>query len=113
MYLLKVAHDLASKTATDELSEASTKYIKGCIAVDIQEKLENTQTLKDNREARREYAKKVFTFVYVYMAAVLILIAHSHLLGLSDTVLCTLLGASTLTVLGWLTAIICYLFPKK
>lgn len=65
---------------------------------------------------RKEYAGLIFRFVCYYMVFVLILLFLSGTpssFKMSDSVLITLLGTTTATVISLFAIVVNYLFPKK
>lgn len=65
---------------------------------------------------RREYADIVVKFVVYYMAFVFIILFLSGTpssFKMSDSVLMTLLGTTTATVISLFAIVVNYLFPKK
>ena len=67
-------------------------------------------------DMRREYADKTYLFVCVYMCFVFFLIflaCSPSTFQMSDGVLITLLGTTTINVIGLFAIVMSYLFPKK
>lgn len=67
-------------------------------------------------EIRKEYADKTYLFVCIYMCFVFFLIflaCSPSTFQMSDTVLVTLLGTTTINVIGLFAIVMNYLFPKK
>ena len=67
-------------------------------------------------DMRREYADKTYLFVCIYMCFVFFLIflaCSPSTFQMSDTVLITLLGTTTINVIGLFAIVMNYLFPKK
>lgn len=65
---------------------------------------------------RKEYAGLIFKFVCYYMAFVFIILFLSGTpssFKMSDSVLITLLGTTTATVISLFAIVVNYLFPKK
>lgn len=84
--------------------------------------LENQSLEGDNigdsqdRNQRKEFAERIFSFVCLYMFAVfliLFLCGSSGRFNLSDTVLMTLLGTTTANVIGILIIVVTYLFSRN
>lgn len=72
---------------------------------------------EQNRNQRKEFAERIFSFVSLYMFFVFLLLflsgceyAYFHL---SDTVLVTLLGTTTANVISVLVIVVTYLFSRK
>lgn len=69
-----------------------------------------------DRDQRKLFAEKIFTFVSLYMFSVffiLVLCGSPSNFQLSDTVLVTLLGTTTANVIGILIIVVTYLFSRK
>lgn len=69
-----------------------------------------------DRDQRKLFAEKIFTFVSLYMFSVffiLVLCGSPSNFHLSDTVLVTLLGTTTANVIGILIIVVTYLFSRK
>lgn len=67
-------------------------------------------------DMRKEYARLIFRFVCYYMAFVFIILFLSGTpssFKMSDSVLITLLGTTTATVISLFAIVVNYLFPKK
>jgi hypothetical protein len=65
---------------------------------------------------RREYADKTYLFVCIYMCFVFFLIflaCSPSTFQMSDSALITLLGTTTINVIGLFAIVMNYLFPKK
>lgn len=84
--------------------------------------LENQSLEGDNigesqdRDQRKEFAERIFSFVCIYMFAVffiLFLCGSPSSFKLSDTVLITLLGTTTANVIGILIIVVKYLFSRN
>lgn len=69
-----------------------------------------------DRDQRKDFAERIFSFVALYMFAVffiLILSGGPFNFRLSDNVLITLLGTTTANVIGILIIVVTYLFSRK
>lgn len=67
-------------------------------------------------EMRKEYASLTFKFVCYYMSFVFLILFLSgspSLFTMSDSVLITLLGTTTATIISLFAIVVNYLFPKK
>jgi hypothetical protein len=65
---------------------------------------------------RKEYADKTYLFVCIYMCFVFFIIflaCSPSTFQMSDGVLITLLGTTTVNVIGLFAIVMNYLFPKK
>ncbi len=76
------------------------------------------ENIGDNqdRDQRKMFAEKIFSFVCLYMFAVffiLFLCGSPGSFKLSDTVLITLLGTTTANVIGILIIVVKYLFSRN
>lgn len=105
----------------------STKYID--IEKDIaQENLRKAQLENDaldevnkgdaqDREQRKQFAEMIFTFVCLYMGAVIFILLLSGAqwvdFRLSDQVVITLITTTTANIIGILLIVVHYLFRKK
>ena len=78
---------------------------------------EEIASLVQDREQRKEYAGHVFLLVVLWLAAVgMIVLMHGAkncAFALSTTVLTTLIGSTTASVLGLFAIVANYLFPKR
>jgi polyferredoxin len=71
---------------------------------------------KQDISMRKEYAWLIFRFVCYYMFFVFLILFLSgspSLFKMSDSVLITLLGTTTATVISLFAIVVNYLFPKK
>lgn len=69
-----------------------------------------------DREQRKDFADRIFSFVCNYMifvCIVLFLKANTPQFYLSDNVIITLLGTTTANVIGILIIVVTYLFSRK
>lgn len=105
----------------------SNKYID--IEKDIaQENLRKAQLENDaldevnkgevqDREQRKQFAEMIFTFVSLYMGAVIFILLSSGArwvdFHLSDQVIITLITTTTANIIGILLIVVHYLFRKK
>lgn len=80
----------------------------------LAEKLKSQQ---QDRDQRKDFALRIFNFVGLYMFGVFFLLVMSGIgtndFHLSDTVLVTLLGTTTATVIGVFNFVARYLFHNK
>lgn len=80
----------------------------------LAEKLKGQQ---QDRDQRKEFALKIFNFVSLYMFGVFFILIlcgiNSNDFSLSDTVLVTLLGTTTATIIGVFNFVARYLFHNK
>ena len=80
----------------------------------LAEKLKSQQ---QDRDQRKDFALRTFNFVSLYMFGVFLLLVMSGIgtndFHLSDTVLVTLLGTTTATVIGVFNFVARYLFHNK
>ncbi len=70
-----------------------------------------------DRDQRKEFAERIFSFVSIYMLFVFLILFLSGTettnFKLSDNVLITLLGTTTANVIGILIIVVTYLFSRK
>ena len=70
-----------------------------------------------DRDQRKEFAERIFSFVSIYMLFVFLILFFSGTettnFKLSDNVLITLLGTTTANVIGILIIVVTYLFSRK
>lgn len=71
---------------------------------------------KQDREQRKDFAERIFSFLVAYMMVVCFILFLSGItinhFYLSDTVLVTLLGTTTANVIGIFIVVAKYLFPQ-
>lgn len=79
-------------------------------------KVEEYKGKKQDREQRKDFAERIFSFLVVYMTVVCFILFLSGItvnhFFLSDTVLVTLLGTTTANVIGIFIVVAKYLFPQ-
>lgn len=72
--------------------------------------------LKQDIKERKDYANKIFKLISFWLVAVLVILilqgCDCAYFELSDQVLITLLGGTTINVLGLFVIVASYLFPK-
>lgn len=70
-----------------------------------------------DREQRKQFAEKIFSFVCMYMGAVMFVLLSSGAqwvdFHLSDQVIITLITTTTANIIGVLLIVVHYLFRKK
>lgn len=75
------------------------------------------EDLVQNREQRKAYASRLFWLIVVWLGTIgtiVLLHGFSHVpFTLSGTVLTTLIGSTTVSVLGLFAIVANYLFPKR
>lgn len=78
---------------------------------------EELEGIKQDRAQRKEFAIRIFNFVSLYMLGVFFVLVMSGITCnnflLSDTVLVTLLGTTTATIIGVFNFVARYLFHNK
>lgn len=81
----------------------------------IQLKQEELDSLKQDREQRKVFSYVIFGFVCVYMVLVLgaVILDGASFIDVSDGVLITLLGTTTIDIIGLFAIVARYLFPKR
>lgn len=70
---------------------------------------EEITVLKDDRSARKYYGVAIFSFVGLYILAVMVTLWSTT--KISDQVLITLLGSTSINIIGLLMGVVRYLFP--
>lgn len=79
-------------------------------------KIEEYKGKKQDREQRKDFAERIFSFLVFYMATVGVFVLLSgvalNIFHLSDTVLVTMLGTTTANVIGIFIVVAKYLFPQ-
>lgn len=80
-------------------------------------KVEEYKGKRQDREQRKDFAERIFSFLIWYMVVVGVILFLSGItvnhFYLSDTVLVTLLGTTTANVIGIFIVVAKYLFPTK
>lgn len=105
----------AIKRLQAELADSSHEAEKKSLAIKrLQAKIAD---LDQDRDQRRTYANRLFWLVAVWLVVIgLIVLLHgfSHVpFTLSGAVLTTLIGSTTVSVLGLFAIVANYLFPKR
>lgn len=79
--------------------------------------IEKLEGQRQGRDQRKEFAMKIFVSVSFYMVGVFLVLVLSGWkgikFGMSDSVLITLLGTTTATVIGVFNFVARYLFHSK
>lgn len=77
---------------------------------------EDIENLRQDREQRKQFAERIFFSVKSYMVCIIFLLFvqgfHILYFSLSDTVLVTLLGTTTINVIGIFAFVARYLFHR-
>ena len=99
------------------VSDSDELYVQEICDLEAAKKELELRDLESTIEHRRKYAGRIFVFVSIWMAMVfgVILADGWSLWGLdiSDKVLLTLIGGTTLNVLGIFAIVANYFFPKR
>lgn len=68
-----------------------------------------------DRKERKDYATKIFSLVVVWLwaLAMIVLMDGARMIDLSDTVLGFLITGTTVDIIGLMTIVAMYLFPKN
>lgn len=78
--------------------------------------IEELESLKQDREQRKQYAEKIFSCVRLYVLCIIFLLFiqgfHALSFSLTDPVLITLLGTTTANVIGLFAFVAKYLFHR-
>lgn len=101
----------------DEGNEIRQKYQEGKWRTENELLAEKLKSQQQDRDQRKDFALRIFNFVSLYMFGVFFLLVMSGIgtndFHLSDTVLVTLLGTTTATVIGVFNFVARYLFHNK
>ena len=104
-----IGEDVLFENVFDDATHSIGYYEKELKILELKSK-------EQDIDMRREYADKTSLFVCIYMCFVFFLIFLScspSTFQMSDTVLITLLGTTTINVIGLFAIVMNYLFPKK
>lgn len=99
--------------------EAEKKYALDQLAYNKKRNNLELQSLQQDIEERRKYAHRIFNLVslWLWIVALVILLhgfGNNHgLFKLSDSILVTIVGGTTINVLGLFAIVANYLFPKQ
>lgn len=82
------------------------------LRMEIEKLKEELENQRQDREQRKVYSDKIFTFMCFYVAACIVIVTFAGLgwLALTDTVLVTLLTSALANVIGVFTFVAKYLF---
>lgn len=101
----------------DEGNEIRQKYQEEKWRTENELLAEKLKSQQQDRDQRKDFALRIFNFVSLYMFGVFSLLVMSGIgtndFHLSDTVLVTLLGTTTATVIGVFNFVARYLFHNK
>ncbi|WP_308007643.1 hypothetical protein [uncultured Prevotella sp.] len=101
----------------DEGNEIRQKYQEEKWRTENELLAEKLKSQQQDRDQRKDFALRIFNFVSLYMFGVFFLLVMSGIgtndFHLSDTVLVTLLGTTTATVIGVFNFVARYLFHNK
>ncbi len=101
----------------DEGNEIRQKYQEEKWRTENELLAEKLKSQQQDRDQRKDFALRIFNFVSLYMFGVFFLLVMSDIgtndFHLSDTVLVTLLGTTTATVIGVFNFVARYLFHNK
>ena len=103
----------SARASKDDSSDETELQIR---QQDLEAKKIQNQIERQDMEQRKEYADRIFSMTSIYLFFVLLFLfldGSSARFNLGDTVLVTLLGTTTSTVLGALYFVAKYLFTKK
>ncbi len=119
----RAAIDLTSITG-NELAEVSTKpdaitHIEE-VSADRDQKAEEVNDLKQNRDERKKYAHRIFVLICCWIGGLLLILLLQGLgqwywlkFSLSQPVLLSVIGSTTVNVLGIFYIVAHYLFPSN
>lgn len=117
----KKGDDEKDELQTDiEENESDTirrKYLEQKLKTENELLAEELESHRQDRDQRKDFAMKIFDFVSLYMLGVFVLLVLSGIecnrFRLSDSVLLTLLGTTTATIIGVFNFVARYLFHSK
>lgn len=103
--------------AKDEGNQIKQKYQEDKWKTENKLLVEELEGKKQDREQRKVFASRIFDFVSLYMFGIFFILVLSGIncngFCLSDTVLVTLLGTTTATIIGVFNFVARYLFHNK
>lgn len=105
--------------SSQTLADNDTENIYALQLADDKHKrnVEKLQGLQQDREQRKEFAKKIYWLICLWLlgVAALLLLRGWNIWGfyLSETVLIALITTTSANVIGLLAIVILYLFPRK
>lgn len=109
----KITPEQQLATTPDDVANAEEREIG------TQTKQAELDSTKQDTDARKTYARRIFHLIVYWLIADFILLLIQGFLGpinifhLSDAVLLALIGGTTANVLGIFMVVVWYLFPKK
>lgn len=102
------------ETSKDDELEVSASSDN--LAIERALKIEEYKGKKQDREQRKDFAGKIFNFLMWYMiiAGAILFLSGAKIYGfqLNDIILVTLLGTTTVNVIGLFIVVAKYLFPQ-
>lgn len=109
--------ELQTSIKENESSAIREKYLEQKWKTENELLIEELESHKQDRDQRKDFALKIFVFVSFYMFGVFFLLMLSgtecNRFHLSDSVLLTLLGTTTATIIGVFNFVARYLFHNK
>lgn len=113
--LATVKPDISDSAPAD--SETKARYDDETRSLEFAHLREAVKSLKQDREQRKTYGNRLFKLVVVWLCVVaIILILAGFKIGqfeLPTSVLATLIGGATASVIGLFAIVATYLFPKQ
>lgn len=115
--LQQIAEDDLPEDA-DELGEylaEAQEFEEGAEALRLEDRRELLKGRKQDRRERKRYAELVFRLVCWWLAGVMILVCSAGLeaIRLDETVLMTIIGSTTASVVAIFVVVAKYLFPPR
>ena len=90
-------------------------YEDAAVALKIEDRRELLKSRKQDRRERKRYAELVFRLVCGWLIGVttLVVLSGANRLGLGETLLITLVGSTTASVVAIFVVVAKYLFPPR
>lgn len=119
MRYLKMEENILEKFKESTLTSRAKVFDDTEIQIrqqDLEAKRIQNQIERQDMEQRKDYADRIFSMISIYLFFVLLILfldGFCTRFNLGDTVLVTLLGTTTSTILGVFYFVAKYLFTKK
>lgn len=112
--LASVKRDISDSAPAD--SETKDRYDDETRSLEFARFREEYKSLKQDREERKTYGDRLFRLIVAWLgvAAIILILAGFKIcqFELPTTVLATLIGGATASVIGLFAIVATYLFPK-
>lgn len=109
--------ELQTAIKENESTTIRQKYLEQKWKTENELLAEELESHRQDRDQRKDFAMKIFGFVSLYMLGVFLVLVLSGVecnqFHLSDSVLLTLLGTTTATIIGVFNFVARYLFHSK